>query len=98
MSYAVDIETIPDLSMVDFLPDVKPDKRLTDACKIAKDIEIKKQEQISKMSLNPIFAKVICISMYNPSEEHILMGDEGKIIKDFWDILGKHGNIFTYNV
>lgn len=97
MSYAVDIETIPDLSMVDFLPDVKPDKRLTDACKIAKDIEIKKQEQISKMSLNPIFAKVICISMYNPSEEHILMGDEGKIIKDFWDILGKHGNIFTYN-
>lgn len=31
MSYAVDIETIPDLSMVDFLPDVKPDKRLTDA-------------------------------------------------------------------
>lgn len=58
MSYAVDIETLPDLSMVDFLPDVKPDKRLTDVCKIEKDIELKKQKQISEMALNPILQKL----------------------------------------
>ena len=97
MDFAVDIETMPDLSMIDLLPEVKASKTLKDPVKIENDLAEKKAKQIAEMSLDPVFAKVICIGIYNPKQKYILMGDEKDIITKFWDVIGKHGQIFTYN-
>lgn len=97
MDFAIDIETMPDLSMVDLLPEVKASRTLKDPAKIEADLKEKKDKQIAEMGLDPIFAKVICIGIYNPKEKYILMGKEEEIINKFWVAVGKHGQIFTYN-
>ena len=97
MDFAVDIETIPDLSMIDLLPEVKPSRTLKDPAKIEQDLKEKKEKQIAEMGLDPVFAKVICVSLYNPKENHILIGEEKEILTKFWEIIGNHGQLFTYN-
>lgn len=97
MTFAVDIETMPDLSMIDLLPEVKPSKALKDPLKIEADIRDKKAKQIADMALNPMFAKIICIGMYKPGEEYALMGDEKEMIDTFWRIIGKSERIVTFN-
>lgn len=97
MPFAIDIETIPDLSMVDLLPQIQPDKRIKDLDKVIQDVVLKKQAQIQKMGLNPIFAKVICICLYSPEKQYVLMGEEEEILKKFWETIGRHTQIFTYN-
>lgn len=104
MSYGIDIETIPDLSMVDLLPPVKPDSRLKDEVKKAADIEEKKKAQIAKMALNPMFAKVVCIGIYGEDFKECLVGDEKEIIQKFREITHKkmtytwNGKGFDYDV
>lgn len=95
--FAIDIETIPDLSMVDLLPEVTASKVLKDPAKIAADIEEKKRKQLETMALDPLFAKVICISIYNPKEKYVLMGEEADIISKFWDVVGTKSQLVTYN-
>lgn len=97
MDFAIDIETIPDLSMIDLLPEVKPSRTLKDPAKIEQDLKEKKEKQIAEMGLDPVFAKVICVSLYNPKESHILIGEEKEILTKFWETIGNHGQIFTYN-
>lgn len=97
MTFAVDIETIPDLSMVDLLPEVKAAKNLKDPAKIEADIKERKAKQIADMAVNPLFAKIICIGLYKPGEEYTLMGDEKEIIDTFWRIIGKSERIVTFN-
>lgn len=97
MSFAIDIETIPDLSMIDLLPEVTANKVLKDPAKIAADIEEKKRKQIETMALDSVFAKVVCISIYNPNEKYVLMGEEEEIIGQFWDIVGTKSQLITYN-
>lgn len=97
MSFAIDIETIPDLSMVDLLPPVSASRTLKDPAKIAADIEEKARKQKEAMSLDPLFAKIICIGVYNPHEKIALMGEENQILKDFWSVVGKHAQIITFN-
>ena len=88
MSFAIDIETIPDVSMVDLLPEVVPSKALKDPAKIAADIEEKKRKQIDGMSLDPVFAKVICIGIYKPNDDsRVLMGEEPFFIDQVTDLL-----------
>lgn len=96
MTFGVDIETIPDLSMTHLLPEIEGDKRIKDKEKLQIDLEIKKQRQISNMALNPLFAKIICICLWSPEEQYSLMGDEAEIISKFWKISNKH-TIVTYN-
>lgn len=99
MDFAVDIETVPDLSMLDLLPEVKASRVLKDPEKIEKDLNEKKLKQIEEMSVDPIFAKIICICLYNPKNKITLLGDEKDIIQKFWNEVGNgnHGRIFTYN-
>lgn len=104
MSYGIDIETIPDLSMIDLLPEVKPDSRLKDPEKIQKDLQDKKDKQIEKMALNPMFAKVVLIGIYGPDFKECLYGDEKHIISEFRKITNKkmtftwNGSGFDYDV
>ena len=98
MDFAVDIETMPDLSMIDLLPEVKPSRTLKDPAKIEQDLKEKKEKQIAEMGLDPVFAKVVCICLYNPKEKYTFVGEnEEEIIRAFWDRIGNHGNIYTYN-
>ena len=97
MTYAVDIETIPDLTMIDFLPEVSASKTLKDPVKIAADIEEKQKKQRENMGLDSIFAKIICIGIYSPEKSLALMGEEKDIIQEFWDIVGQHSQIITFN-
>lgn len=97
MTYAVDIETIPDLAMIDFLPEVSASKTLKDPVKIAADIEEKQKKQRENMGLDSIFAKIICIGIYSPEKSFTLMGEEKDIIQEFWDIVGQHSQIITFN-
>lgn len=97
MAFGLDIECMPDLSMIDLLPEVSIDGRLKDEVKKKEAYEIKKQQQIDNMALNPLFAKVICICLYSPQEKYVLMGDERDIISHFWQIIGSHETIYTYN-
>jgi len=60
MIFAIDIETIPNEEMKDKLPEPKIDSRLKDAAKIAAATEKARAEQIDKMALNPITARVCC--------------------------------------
>lgn len=62
----VDIETIPNMDVVGFLPEPKADGRLTDAGKIASDIERKKQDAVDRMGLDPNLAR-ICVIGYAES-------------------------------
>lgn len=83
---AFDIETMPDMSVVDLLPEIEASKVLKDPEKIKLDLERRKQEQIEKMALNPLFGKIACISIIGENEEHFLIGDEKQIIEDFFKI------------
>lgn len=83
---AFDIETIPDMDVVELLPEVEASKVLKDPEKIKIDLENKKKEQIEKMALNPLFGKIACISIIGENEEHFLVGDEKQIIEDFFKI------------
>lgn len=98
--FSLDIETMPDMSMVDLLPEVKADSRLKDEEKIKADIQAKKDKQISEMALNPMFAKIICICIYSPTDSVKLYGDDEKdILVKFWEYMANHKDEYfiTYN-
>jgi len=59
----IDIETIPNMDMVDLLPEPVADARLKDQVKIAADIKKKRGEAIDKMGLDPNFGR-ICVIGY----------------------------------
>ena len=69
--YAFDIETIPNSSMINNLPE--PTVKLgnvKDPEKIAKKIADAKAEQIDKMALSPLYGRVCCAALYNNKECH----------------------------
>lgn len=99
---AVDIETYANLDMVKFLPEVKADTRLKDEEKIRLDIEKKRQEQIEKMPLNPLFSKVACIGYFGETVRNVDMDNEEVILTNFFDFLKEyvdvgHTKIVTWN-
>lgn len=64
MFIALDIETAPNALMIDHLPepDVKTGN-LKDPEKIAAKIDEAKASQVSKMALDPLYARIICASV-----------------------------------
>ena len=80
-----DIETYPNLDMLDFLPEVEPSKVLKDPEKILNDIEAKQKKQIEEMALNPLYGKIACISLYNKDIKEVLIGEEKEILKQFFE-------------
>lgn len=95
---AIDIETMPNEKMIEFLPEVEPDSRLKDEAKIQADIERKKQKQIETMALNPLYGQIACIGYYSKEEQTVSFGTEKELIKEFLDkIENENGVIVTWN-
>ena len=82
---AIDIETYENVDLIPLLPAVEPDSRLKDEAKIQADIEKKRQEQISKMALNPLWGKIACIGYYNDDFQFCDVDDEKTMLKHFFD-------------
>lgn len=93
---AIDIETYPNDDMLDLLPDVKASKTLKDPAKIEADIAEKKQEQIDKMALSPLYGKIACIGIYGKDIQKVLIGDEKEMLEEFFKIIHKK-MVVTWN-
>jgi len=92
----IDIETYGNEEMIKYLPEVEASKTLKDPEKIAKDIEEKRQEQIDKMALNPLYGKIACIGLYSQDYQDVLFGTEEEILTKYFKIV-QDKNIITYN-
>lgn len=94
---SLDIETYPNLDMVEKLPEVTPDTRLKDEAKIKADIEKKKAEQIEKMALSPLYGKIACIGYYGDNIQEVHIDTEENMLKKLAELM-QEGNIFvTWN-
>lgn len=108
-----DIETIPNMDVVDLMPEPKAHGGLKDPVKIAADIEKKKAEAVDKMGLDPNFGR-ICVIGYAVRDgqrrdrpEGILTSDhhlaeatddaEKELLAAFWEKAKSHGRIATFN-
>ena len=78
---AIDIETMPNPEMIEFLPEVKAAGNLKDPDKIAADIEAKQAEQIEKMALSPLYGKIACIGYYGEDYKEVMLADETSMIQ-----------------
>lgn len=96
---AIDIETYENVDLIPLLPAVEPDSRLKDEAKIQADIEKKRQEQISKMALNPLWGKIACIGYYNDDFQFCDIDDEKTMLKHFFDYIRENPKrvLVTYN-
>jgi hypothetical protein len=104
---ALNIETEPDLSYEDRLPE--PDVkfgRTTDPEKRQAKLEAKKAEQRGKMALDPHFAKVLCVGFVFRNTEQVIVSPtiiargeltEADVLKWFWRQLAACGHIVTFN-
>jgi predicted PolB exonuclease-like 3'-5' exonuclease len=61
---AFDIETIPNMAMVDCLPEPEPAANIKDPEKIAADVQKKKAKQVDTMALSPMFGRICAFSWY----------------------------------
>ena len=93
---AMDIETMPNPAMIEFLPEVKPDPRLKDPEKIEADIAKKQEEQIDKMALNPLYGQIACIGYYGEDYKEVDLQAEKNMIET---VLQRSEDypIFTWN-
>lgn len=64
----LDIETIPNMEMIGFLPEPKVDSRIKDPAKIEKSIEDSRTKQIEVMGLSPLTGRV-CVAVFK-SQDH----------------------------
>ena len=109
-SIVFDLETIADQSMLSILPAIEPDIRLKDPKKIEINIAKKKQAQIEKMGLDPMF-NIICVAGWcdengpgfiklsadpEDSSEKILAAEKELLI-EFWEVLSKYDKFITFN-
>ena len=60
---AIDIETIPNMAMVQYLPEPEAAGNIKDPEKIAADIAKKRVEQVGKMALSPMFGRICAYSI-----------------------------------
>ena len=64
MIVSLDIETIPNVAMIDKLPEPEcTDSRIKDPAKIAAHIAEKKAGQVEKMALDPLYGRVLCVAL-----------------------------------
>lgn len=94
---SLDIETYPNLDMVDKLPEITPDSRLKDAAKIQADIEKKKAEQIEKMALNSLYGKIACIGYYGDNIQEVDLSEEENMLKKLAELMQEDNVFVTWN-
>lgn len=94
-----DIETTPNLDVVGLLPEPTAPGNYKDADKIQAYIAEKRQDQVSGMALDPDFCKVKSIAYKTDEQEVVvLMEDEAKMIKFFWEVVRNSLRICGYNI
>lgn len=69
MIRSFDIETIPNSSMVKYLPEPEAPGKIKDPQKIAAAIAEKKKKSIDEMALSPLWGRVCSFVMYNEDGE-----------------------------
>lgn len=67
---AIDIETLPNIDLIDCLPEPKAPGNLKDPAKIAAAIQEKKAEQVDKMALDPLFGRICAYSWWGEGNDH----------------------------
>jgi len=111
MLIAIDIETIPNIDMIDKLPEPSIDARLKDPAKIADAKAGAKQKQIDGMALDALTARVCCygcVGLVAPTHEgeqehgEIIAAatddEERKLIHSIMNMLGTGDvRIVTFN-
>jgi len=80
----IDIETMPDLSKVNMLPEPSVDSRLKDPAKIEEALQTARQKQIEKMALNAETGIIACIGYGNITNSVVSVHDEKQMIKFFF--------------
>lgn len=100
---ALDLETIANKAMIPLLPDVNAAKNLKDPKKIEADIATKKQAQINKMGLDPLFNMICCAGWCAADgsgsimlEEESATGEKELLLK-MWDLLARYDYFVTFN-
>jgi len=100
---AFDLETIADKSKINFLPEVKPDKRIVVPAKIEADIAKKKQKQINEMALIPATAMICVFGWHDGKEPHSILLEEETpeaerdLLVNAWKELKKAEHYVTFN-
>ena len=70
MIVSLDIETIPNVAMLDKLPEPEcTDSRIKDPAKIAANIAEKKAAAVEKMALDPLYGRVLCVAVVGEGPE-----------------------------
>lgn len=101
---AFDIETIPNTSLIDRLPEPEVKTgNLKDQAKIAEKIEEAKKAQIEKMALSPLYGRVCCWCVHDGdnstgsciTEESD--AEETAVIERAFQVLAQDSPIVTYN-
>ncbi len=98
----IDLETIPDLTLVDILPEPKADTRLKDPEKIAANIAMKAEKQKKEMGLDPL-TNIICCAGFadlDGNTNHIILESEEsekKLLNNFWDICSDYDHFVSFN-
>ena len=99
---AFDLETIADKSIILSLPAIKPAGNLKNPDKIKADINKKKKDQLAKLGLNPITARICCFGWYDGKEKNtIFLKDESsraekKLLQQSWEILAEADRFVTF--
>lgn len=94
---SLDIETYPNLDMVEKLPDVVADSRLKDEEKIKADIEKKKAKQIEDMALSPLYGKIACIGYYGDNIKEVHIDSEKNMLKKLSQLMQEDNILLTWN-
>jgi len=103
----IDIETIPNIDVIDLLPEPQPDSRLKDPIKVAADIEKKKEKATGGMSLDPNFGRVCVIGYADRRNGEITSRDhwlaeatdaaEQELLSAFWESVREYQKVITFN-
>ena len=101
---AFDIETIPNTSLIDRLPEPEVKTgNLKDQAKIAEKIEEAKKAQIEKMALSPLWGRVCCWCAHDGENStgscitEETDAEETAVIERAFQLLASDGLIVTYN-
>jgi predicted PolB exonuclease-like 3'-5' exonuclease len=104
MFITLDIETAANPEMKEHLPAVEASKTLKDPAKIEADIEKKKEAQVEKMALDPMFGRIVSFAAKSGEKKFIVvshgMNDEceTKVVQSLFKVLGKDGiRLVTFN-
>lgn len=94
----LDIETVPNLELINLLPQPEPDARIKDPVKIAADIEKKKAAYLEKAALAPETGAICCAAVWSPEKEAVMcFNNEMKVLSFLVDYLRTDQHIVTWN-